>query len=98
MEKKLPEYLKLDSNGEEDRITVSLLKGVKVDGERRQALTLREPSVGDNIAARDMANKDSAMSEVILIANLADVPAEAIQDAKMRDYSRLQEALDFLNG
>ncbi|WP_052272407.1 phage tail assembly protein [Leisingera sp. ANG-M7] len=98
MERKLPEYLKLDSSGEEDRITVTLLKGVKVDGEARKSLTLREPSVGDNIAARDMANKDNAMSEVVLIANLAEVPAEAIQAAKMRDYSRLQEALDFLNG
>ena len=98
METKLPEYLKLDTSGKEDRITVTLLKGVKVDGETRKSLTLREPSVGDNMAAREMGNKDAAMSEVILIANMAGVPPEVIQGAKMRDYSRLQEALDFLNG
>ena len=98
MEKKLPKYMKLETNGDEDRVTVTLLKGIKVDGETRQTLTLREPSVGDNIAAREMGDKDSAMSEVILIANLAEVPADAIQGAKMKDYSRLQEALDFLNG
>jgi hypothetical protein len=33
-----------------------------------------------------------------LIANLADVPPAAIQDAKMKDYGRLQDALGFLNG
>ena len=48
--------------------------------------------------AAEAGAKSSAMSEVALIANLAEVPPETIQNAKMRDYSRLQEALGFLNG
>ncbi|MDO6756924.1 phage tail assembly protein [Phaeobacter inhibens] len=94
----LPDYLTLDSNGEEDSISVSLLKGVTVDGEKRTTLTLREPSVGDYIAARQTGKNDSALAEVILIANLAEVPPDAIKFSKMKDYDRLQEALGFLNG
>ncbi|ATG35892.1 hypothetical protein PhaeoP23_01750 [Phaeobacter piscinae] len=94
----LPDYLTLNSNGEEDSISVSLLKGVTVDGEKRTAVTLREPSVGDHIAARQTGKNDNALAEVILIANLAEVPPDAIKAAKMKDYDRLQEALGFLNG
>ncbi|MEQ3669604.1 phage tail assembly protein [Pseudophaeobacter sp.] len=93
-----PDFITPVLGGEDEALKVDLLKGVTVDGEVRKSLTLREPSVGDMMAARKMAKNDSAKSEVILIANLADVPPKSIQAAKMKDYSRLQEALDFLNG
>lgn len=93
-----PDYITAVTAGDEDALKVDLLKGAQVDGETRKSLTLREPSVGDMMAARKTANNDSAMSEIILIANLADVPPAAIQGAKMKDYGRLQEALGFLNG
>jgi tail assembly chaperone E/41/14-like protein len=93
-----PDFITPVLAGDDDALKVDLLKGVTVDGEARKSLTLREPSVGDMMAARKLAKNDSAMSEVILIANLADVPPAAIQDAKMKDYGRLQDALGFLNG
>lgn len=93
-----PDYITADAVGDDEALKVDLLKGVKVDGETKMSLTLREPSVGDMMAARKTGKNDSADSEVILIANLAGVPPASIQRAKMRDYGRLQEALGFLNG
>lgn len=94
IEEKLPDFLTENPDGS---IEVTLLRGVEADGNKRMKLTLREPAVSDMLAAEAGA-KSSAMSEVALIANLAEVPPETIQNAKMRDYSRLQEALGFLNG
>jgi len=93
-----PEYITSVAEGDDDALKVDLLKGITVDGESRKSLTLREPAVRDMMAARKMGKNDNAMSEVILIANLAGVPPEAIQDVKNKDYGRLQEALVFLNG
>ena len=90
----LPDFMTENSDGS---MKVDLVRGIEVDGNKRMALTLREPAVSDMLAAK-AGGKDAASSEVTLIANLAEVPPEAIQSAKMRDYSRLQEALGFLNG
>jgi len=91
---KLPTYLKENAD---NSMTVDLSRGVDVDGTKAMKITLREPAVSDMLAAKEMGNS-SADAEVTLIANLAEVTPEVIQSAKMRDYSRLQEALDFLNG
>ncbi len=93
-----PDYITAAAVGDDDALKVELLKGVDVDGETKMSLTLREPSVGDMMAARKTAKNDTAESEVVLIANLAGVPPVAIQKAKLRDYGRLQDALGFLNG
>lgn len=90
----LPDYLTENPDGS---MNVALVRGVLADGGKRMGLTLREPAVSDMLAA-EAGGKGAAMSEVNLIANLAEVPPETIQNAKMRDYSRLQEALGFLNG
>lgn len=94
IEQELPDFLTENTDGS---IGVTLLRGVEVDGNKRMGLTLREPAVSDMLAA-EAGSKSAAVSEVTLIANLAEVPPETIQNAKMRDYSRLQEALGFLNG
>ena len=93
-EQELPDFMTENPDGS---IAVKLLRGVEVDGKKCMALILREPAVSDMLAA-EAAGKSAAMSEVTLIANLTEVPPETIQNAKMRDYNRLQEALGFLNG
>jgi hypothetical protein len=58
---------------------------------------LRRPKVRDLLIA---GKKDATESEreVNLIANLAEIPADAIKDLDMRDYLRIQEVLkDFLS-
>lgn len=94
----LPSYCKHNVDGDQESVTVTLAKGITVGGEKRTEVTLREPTAGDNMAARQMAKGDNAMHEITLIANLADLSPEEVQSAKMRDYARLQEALGFLNG
>lgn len=91
----LPDYI---TEGEDGALTVTLLRGLKIDGEHRKSLSLREPCVEDMLAADKTAKNDTAMSEVVLIANLAGVAPENIRLAKMRDYARLQAALGFMNG
>ena len=94
----LPDYCKHNVDGDEESITVTLAKGIMAGGEKRTEITLREPTVGDNMAARQSAKGDNAGHEVNLLANLAGLSPDEIRSAKMRDYTRLQEALDFLNG
>ena len=94
----LPDYCKQNVEGDEETITVTLAKGIVVSGEKRTEITLREPTVGDNMVARAAAKGDSAGHEVNLLANLSGLSPDEIRSAKMRDYTRLQEALDFLNG
>ena len=91
----LPEFL---AEGEDGSLIVTLARGIDVDGAKRTSLTLREPAVSDMLAADKAAKGQSAMSEVTLLANLAEVAPENIQSAKMRDYGRLQAALGFMNG
>lgn len=91
----LPEFI---TEGENGSLIVSLMRGIDVSGEKRTTLTLREPSVSDMLAADKAASGHSAMQEVILLANLAEIAPENIQSAKMRDYGRLQVALGFMNG
>ncbi|KAE9627921.1 phage tail assembly protein [Parasedimentitalea maritima] len=91
----LPDFI---TEGEDGSLIVTLARGIDVDGAKRTSLTLREPAVSDMMAAEKAAKGHSAMSEVILLANLADVAPTIIQNARMRDYGRLQAALGFMNG
>lgn len=91
----LPDFL---VKGEDGSLIVTLARGIEIDGAKRMSLTLREPAVSDMLAADKAAKGQSAMSEVILLANLAEIAPENIQSARMRDYGRLQAALAFMNG
>lgn len=90
-----PEFVTLNDNGS---VVVMLQSGLNIDGEKRTHVILREPTVADHIAASKSASGDAPMSEVNLIANLAEISPEAVLGAKMKDYGRLQQALAFLNG
>ena len=92
------EYPDFITEGDDCSLTVTLARGIEIDGVKKMSLTLREPAVADMLAADKAAKGQSAMSEVILLANLAEVAPENIQSAKMRDYGRLQTALVFMNG
>jgi hypothetical protein len=91
----LPDFM---TENEDGSITVALSKGLTVDGDQRTSVTLREPKVSDLLAAKAVAKDDGALHEIVLISNLAEVPPDAIKDAFMRDYTRLQDAVAFLNG
>jgi hypothetical protein len=73
-------------------VTVTLASGVDIAGARIKVLTLREPTVADQIAAQD-SGKTSAAQEVALIANLAQIAPDEVKTMTLRDYRRVQEAL-----
>lgn len=62
------------------------------DGQTFTELTLRRPTVGDNLAAQKGGISD-ADREVRLIANLAEVAPEIIHRIDMKDYGQLQRTL-----
>ena len=75
---------------------IKLNQPIKVDGIEVNELTLRRPKVKDRLAVERSGFSD-AEKEVNLIANLADVAKEAIEEIDLADYSEIQKVLsDFL--
>ena len=69
-----------------------LAEPIKIDGVAIHELNLRAPKVRDLLIAskKDLADSER---EVNLIANLAEVSPEAIQDLDLRDYLKIQSWL-----
>jgi len=83
------QHIKINADGS---ATVTLAKGVEVSGARVMVMTLREPTVADQIAAQE-SGRNAAHQEVTLISNLAQITPEELGALTLRDYRRLQEAL-----
>lgn len=82
------DYLQVNPDGS---VTVKLARGLEIAGAKVLALTMREPTVGDQLAA--MPGKSSAAQEEInLFANLCTITPADVSALKMKDYGRLQEA------
>jgi hypothetical protein len=76
---------------------IKLANAIKIDGKELAEISLRRPKVRDRLAV-ERANSSDAEKEVQLIANLAELPIEAIEDVDLADYVKLQKALsDFLS-
>ncbi|MBQ7673593.1 MAG: phage tail assembly protein [Alphaproteobacteria bacterium] len=76
---------------------IKLSNSVKIDGVEVHELNLRTPKVRDLIAA-SKKNVSESEREVNLIANLAEVSPETIQDLDLCDYMKIQDWLkDFLS-
>lgn len=76
---------------------IKLSEAIKIDGVLVHEISIRRPKVRDLLVASKKDVNESER-EVNLIANLAEVPAETIQDLDMRDYLKIQEVLkDFLS-
>jgi hypothetical protein len=91
-EPKRPTYLTTNADGS---VTVQLTRPVDVAGAKVPSLTMREPTVGDQLAVDKITS--TAAREVAWIANLCDIAPGDMNALPMRDYGRLQEALgDFL--
>ena len=71
---------------------IKLIKPIKIDGISISELTLRRPKVRDRLAVERLGTND-AEKEVALIANLADIPKDAVEELDLADYAKIQEAL-----
>ncbi|MFW5455012.1 phage tail assembly protein [Thioalkalivibrio sulfidiphilus] len=71
---------------------------VERDGKRLETLSMRRPTVGDELAA-GKHKSDPAEREVSLFANLCEVAPQTIHALDMVDYGQLQEVYQgFLSG
>jgi hypothetical protein len=76
---------------------IELANAIKIDGKEMFEINLRRPKVRDRLAV-ERSNFSDAEKEILLIANLAELPIEAIEDVDLADYVKLQKALsDFLS-
>ncbi len=71
---------------------IKLIEPIKIDGVNISELTLRRPKVRDRLAVERLGTND-AEKEVALIANLADIPKDAVEESDLADYAKIQEAL-----
>ncbi|WP_174516837.1 phage tail assembly protein [Wolbachia endosymbiont of Cardiocondyla obscurior] len=75
--------------------TITLNNPITVDGISVSELSMREPKVRDLLAIERIEGE--ALKEVALIANLASVLKEVVEDLCIKDYVEIQKVLkDFL--
>lgn len=71
---------------------IELVYPITVDGKEIKTVELRRPKVKDlKVAAK--VGKDAMDQETILIANLADLPIDVVEEMDLADYTALQEKL-----
>ncbi|WP_265042256.1 phage tail assembly protein [Wolbachia endosymbiont (group B) of Melanostoma mellinum] len=76
--------------------TITLSESITVDSISVSELSMREPKVRDLLAIERIEGE--ALKEVALIANLASVPKEVVEDLCIKDYVEIQKVLkDFLS-
>ena len=66
-------------------------KGFDRNGATVKTVTMREPTVEDQLTAQE-GEKSTARAEVKIIANLCECAPEEITSLTLRDYGKLQEA------
>ncbi len=75
---------------------IKLENPIKIDGVEVNEISLRSPKVRDLLIS-SKKNVSEAEREVNLIANLSEIPVDAVEDLDLRDYLKIQEWLkDFL--
>lgn len=72
-------------------LTVKLTKPIAVNGVTVNALTLREPTVGDQLHCRKMAAGDDGQFELLMFANISGAAPDDLHALTLRDYKSLQD-------
>lgn len=76
---------------------IKLDNPIKVDGVEVSEISLRQPKVRDLLVS-GKKNVSEEEKEVNLIANLAEIPVDSVEDLDLRDYLKIQDWLkDFLS-
>lgn len=77
--------------------TVELTEPVVVSEVTYKSLNIRRPKVRDRLVVERMKKSD-AEKEINMIANLAEVSVDVIEELDLADYNKIQEVLqDFLD-
>lgn len=75
-----------------DAITVTLSRPESFNGVKANQLVLRAPTVRDMRGAQKMHPNDVEERELALFASLAQVSPADLEQLKLTDYNRIQEA------
>lgn len=75
-----------------DTVKIELSRPLDIDGAKVSTLTMREPTVADQLAASEGGGSD-AVQEINLVANLCQVTPADIKKLPLRDYKKVQGAL-----
>lgn len=70
--------------------TIPLEHPVAHGGVSYKELSMRRPKVRDQLVSQKLAGSESE-EEVILFANLCEIPREVVEDMDLKDYGRLQD-------
>ena len=74
-----------------DKRNITLKRPATVDGVETKTLSMREPEVKDlRLAERTKGRDNQAEVEIMLFANLCEVPEEVIEGLLLADYKKLQ--------
>lgn len=84
----MPDYIKLSADGSKANITLS--RPLDIDGAKVAVLTMREPTVNDQLAA-EKAGKDGE-ADKFYMASLCMVTPDDIGRLPLRDFKRVQVA------
>lgn len=70
---------------------IELKTGIDIDGAKIKTLTMREPTVADQLAASEVKG-NSAQQEITLIANLCEITPDDVKKMTLHDYRKVQTA------
>jgi hypothetical protein len=82
----------MEPKKQDGSVDIPLSKPIKIDGAPIKSLRMREPTVGDHLAA-SKGTSDAAEQELAMVANLCMVTTEDLKQLSLRDYRRVQAAL-----
>jgi hypothetical protein len=72
--------------------TITLTIPVTINGTVYEKINIRRPKVRDRLAV-ERIKKTDAEKEITMIANLAEVTVEVIEELDLADYGKVQEVL-----
>ena len=72
--------------------TITLSQPITIANNTYEKLSLRRPKVRDRLAVERLKKTD-AEKEITMIANLAEVTVEVIEELDLADYGKIQEVL-----
>lgn len=82
-----PEYLTETETG----VEITLNKPLDIDGAKVAVLSMREPTVNDQLVAEKIKGSD-AEKEIAILSNLLTITPDDVRRLTLRDYKRVQEA------
>ncbi|MDE4537667.1 phage tail assembly protein [Pseudomonas sp. ITEM 17296] len=85
-------------NIEDGRAVVSLSVPLDVYGEARQALTMRSPTVSEDLMVGLQVGDNDEQRELLMLGSLCELTEDQLTALQVRDYKRLQRAYKELLG